>query len=203
MEKDTDRDFQALNLGGQIRQLRNQKRLTLQDVSDRSGLSKPLLSQIENSVTAPPIATLLKISRALGVHISHFFQEKTVEDRISVVRRSNRLQFRRHSDRSIDSIGYRYEALTHPIADKHMEPFIVDIESRTEDDLVYFQHHGEEFLFVVGGTVEFRGKDKVVTLDVGDSLYFDSNISHALRGIGGSARVLAIIYSPEPIGVSG
>ena len=202
MEKDIYKDFQALNLGGQIRQLRNRKRLTLQDVSDRTGLSKPLLSQIENSVTAPPIATLLKISRALGVYIGHFFQETSEENRISLVRRSSRLQIRRHGERTGDNIGYRYETLAHPIADKHMEPFIVDIESRKEDDLVYFQHQGEEFLFVVEGAVEFRGKNKVLKLDDGDSLYFDSSIPHALRGIGGPARVLAIIYSPEPIGAT-
>ena len=60
-------EVEALNLGNKIRQLRRKKTLTLQNISDLSGLSKSLLSQIENSFTAPPTATLLKISRALDV----------------------------------------------------------------------------------------------------------------------------------------
>ena len=63
----------ALNLGNKIRNLRKQRALTLQEVSDLTGLSKPLLSQLENNIAAPPIATLIKISTALGVKISHFF----------------------------------------------------------------------------------------------------------------------------------
>jgi len=89
MEHKVKEEVAALNLGNKIRNLRKQRVLTLQEVSDLTGLSKPLLSQIENNIAAPPIATLIKISTALGVKISHFFRDQNMDDRIVVVKKMN------------------------------------------------------------------------------------------------------------------
>ena len=87
MDSKVKEEVAALNLGNKIRNLRKQRALTLQEVSDLTGLSKPLLSQIENNIAAPPIATLIKISTALGVKISHFFRDQEMNDRIVVVKK--------------------------------------------------------------------------------------------------------------------
>ncbi|MCP4023809.1 MAG: helix-turn-helix domain-containing protein [Desulfobacteraceae bacterium] len=188
----------ALNLGNKIRSLRKQRAFTLQEVSDLTGLSKPLLSQIENNIAAPPIATLIKISTALGVKISHFFREQNMEDRIVVVRKDERYGVKKISHHKNESrIGYRWESLAYPMVGKQMEPFIADIEPRQEKELLYNDHKGEEFHFVMDGTVEFRSAEKTVSLEKGDSLYFDSNIPHALRGVGGTARSLIVIFTPK------
>ena len=188
-------EVKALNLGNQIRQLRLGKGLTLQDLSNLTGLSKPLLSQLENNIAAPPIATLLKIAKSLGVTLGYFFQECPSPDRIVVVRQEerHRAMGRIHEEAAI--VGYRFECLAYPMVDKHMEPFMVEIEAREEKDLIFYNHQGEEFLFVLEGCVEFRGADRSISLSPGDSLYFDSDIPHALRGVGGDkAVVLAVIY---------
>ncbi len=79
-----------------------------------------------------------------------------------------------------------------------MEPFLVEIEPRDEKNTPIYHHSGEEFLFVLEGELEFRGDDRVIVLKRGDSLYFDSQIPHALRGLSGKkVRVLAVIFSPE------
>jgi transcriptional regulator with XRE-family HTH domain len=193
-----NKEFIALNLGGQIRQLRLQKSMTLQNVSDITGLSKPLLSQIENNVAAPPIATLLKISKAFNVNLGYFFQETVAADRIDVLHKEDRFAVMRRVHEETASVGYHYEYLTHPMTNKHMEPFMVEIEPRAEEDLIFYQHRGEEFLFILDGRLEFRGGDKIIQLEQGDSLYFDANISHALRGLEGQkVKVLAVIYNPE------
>jgi len=82
-------ELASLDIGNQIRKLRNTREMTLQDLADLSGLSKPNLSQIENNLVTPPIATLLKISSALGVPIGHFFQESGQESGIVVVRKGD------------------------------------------------------------------------------------------------------------------
>jgi len=193
-----NKEIIALNLGGQIHQLRLQKSMTLQNVSDLTGLSKPLLSQIENNIAAPPIATLLKISKAFNVNLGYFFQEPAAADRIDVLRKEDRFAVMRRVHEETASVGYYYECLTHPMTNKHMEPFMVEIEPRAEEDLLFYQHRGEEFLFVLDGQLEFRGGEKIVQLEQGDSLYFDATISHALRGLEGKkVRVLAVIYNPE------
>ncbi|MBW2129230.1 MAG: helix-turn-helix transcriptional regulator [Deltaproteobacteria bacterium] len=195
---DIHAEVKALNLGSQIRQIRLGKQLTLQDISNVTGLSKPFLSQIENNLVVPPIATLLKISKALGVSISRFFQGAPSPERIALVRRGERKKFSRPSPKSADRTGYRYESLAHPMAEKHMEPFLVEIEPRDKKDLVFYNHAGEEFLYVLEGKTEFRAADRVIVIEPGDSLYFHSDIPHALRGLNGKKSiVLAVVFSPR------
>lgn len=186
----------ALNLGNKIQNLRKQRVLTLQEVSNLTGLSKPLLSQIENNIAAPPIATLIKISTALGVKISHFFRDHEMGDRIVVVRKHERYSVKKlfhHKNES--KVGYRWESLAYPMVGKQMEPFVVEIEPREEEDLLYNDHKGEEFHFVMYGIVEFRSSEQIHLLEKGDCIYFDSSIPHALRGINGVAKSLIVIFS--------
>ncbi|MCG8563996.1 MAG: helix-turn-helix domain-containing protein [Desulfobacterales bacterium] len=199
METKVKEEVAALNLGNKIRSLRKQRALTLQEVSDLTGLSKPLLSQIENNIAAPPIATLIKISTALGVKISHFFRDQNMEDRIVVVRKDDRYSVRKPFHNQNESrIGYKWESLAYPMVGKQMEPFVVEIEERNNDDALLFNDHkGEEFHYILEGTLEFRTAEKTYRLEQGDSLYFDSSIPHALRGINGRARSLIVIFTPR------
>jgi transcriptional regulator with XRE-family HTH domain len=198
IENKVKEEVAALNLGNKIRKLRKQRALTLQEVSYLTGLSKPLLSQIENNLAAPPIATLIKISTALGVKISHFFRDQNMEDRIVVVKKNERYGVKKlfhHKNES--SIGYRWESLAYPMVGKQMEPFVVEIEPREEKDLLFNDHKGEEFHFVLDGIVEFKSAEQVHQLEKGDSIYFDSSIPHALRGIKGVAKSLIVIFASK------
>jgi len=187
----------ALNIGSQIKHLRNQRGLTLQEVSEVTGLSKPHLSQIENDLVSPPIATLLKISTALGVKISYFFQSSPTENRIVVVRKEDRYHVKHGSSvRELSDTVYNYELLAYPMVNKYMEPFIVEMKPRDVADLPYNNHRGEEFVFLLEGQMEFRCADQIIILNEGDSLYFDSGLPHAYRGIGGVAKLIAVLFSP-------
>ncbi len=185
----------SLDLGNQVRNLRNKRDLTLQDLAGLTGLSKPNLSQIENNLVTPPIATLLKISSALGVAIGYFFQDSEQDSGIVVVRKKDRYGVAKGPH--ISHIGYQYEPLAYPKIDKSMEPFIVHMEEREADDIKYNNHKGEEFLYVIEGTLEFRSGNSVITLEEGDSLYFDSVVPHGYRGIGGPAKTLVVIYKAD------
>ncbi len=185
----------SLDLGNQVRNLRNKRDLTLQDLAGLTGLSKPNLSQIENNLVTPPIATLLKISSALGVAIGYFFQDSEQDSGIVVVRKKDRYGVAKGPH--ISHIGYQYEPLAYPKIDKSMEPFIVHMEEREADDIKYNNHKGEEFLYVIEGSLEFRSGNSVITLEEGDSLYFDSVVPHGYRGIGGPAKTLVVIYKAD------
>ena len=187
-------ELASLDIGNQIRKLRNTRALTLQDLADLTGLSKPNLSQIENNLVTPPIATLLKISAALGVPIGHFFQETQQESNVVIVRKKDRYGVAKGPH--ISHIGYQYEPLAYPRIDKHMEPFIVHMEERDPDDIVFNNHRGEEFLYVLEGTLEFHSGASVVTLEEGDTIYFDSAVPHGYRGLNGTATTLVVIFKP-------
>jgi transcriptional regulator with XRE-family HTH domain len=195
MPPDIKNELALLDIGMQVKKLRKQREMTLKDLSDMTGLSKPNLSQIENNLITPPIATLLKISTALGVPIGIFFQEKGIEPSIVVVRKKDRYGIAKGPH--ISHIGYQYEPLAYPKISKNMEPFIVHMEGREAEDIVYNNHKGEEFLFVLDGLLEFRCGETVVQLTEGDSLYFDSGVPHGYRGIGGKAKTLVVIYKPN------
>ncbi len=185
-------ELASLDIGNQVRTLRNRRGLTLQDLADLTGLSKPNLSQIENNLVTPPIATLLKIATALGVSIGYFFQNNNQESSIVITRRTDRYGVAKGPH--ISHIGYQYEPLAYPKVDKRMEPFIVNMEEREADAIVYNNHRGEEFIYVLEGKLEFRCGDNVVLLEEGDSLYFDSIVPHGYRGIGGPAKTLVVIF---------
>ena len=191
---DTKYEVKRLHIGGKIRNLRKKANLVLQDISDLTGLSKPLLSQIEKEVVSPPIATLLKISRALNVNISFFFQSDGLEARIALVRRKE--------SKAVDSryfgreeSGYYYEALAYKKSQKYMEPFLVEFKRKKAEKLSFLSHEGEEFLYVLQGTLEFRTEEQKFSLYEGDSLYFESSIPHAYRALENrNAKALTVVY---------
>lgn len=192
-------ELKELNLGQKIKALRQRKGISLEEMARRTNLSQPLLSQIESEVVAPPVATLLKIARALNVNISYFFQTEEGEEKKAVIVRKNERKkvFRRiHEDPA--KVGYYYESLAFPKTDRHMEPFQVEFEAKKKEDLIFFNHQGEEFVFVLEGQLEFNYENEVYLLEAGDSLYFDSSLPHAFRAVGGkNALAIDVIYSSD------
>ena len=129
MAPDMKNELASLDIGTQVKNLRNRRTdMTLKDLSVMTGLSKANLSQIENNLVTPPIATLLKISTALGVSIGHFFQQSGQDSSVVVVRKSDRYGVAKGPH--ISHVGYQYEPLAYPKVDKNMEPFIVHMEER-------------------------------------------------------------------------
>jgi len=191
---DIKHEVKKLHIGNKIRDLRKKAGLVLQNLSERTGLSKPLLSQIEKETVSPPIATLLKISKALNTNISFFFQNDGSEEKVVVVRKDeSKVIDSRYFGR--EESGYYYEALAFKKSKKYMEPFLVEFKRKRVDQLSYFSHDGEEFIYLLEGVLEFRTEDQKYILQPGDSLYFESSIPHAYRALERkNARALTVVY---------
>lgn len=77
-----------------------------------------------------------------------------------------------------------------------MEPFLVEFKRTRVEKLAYLSHEGEEFLYLIDGTLEFRTKEEIHILNVGDSVYFDSSIPHAYRSLERrNSKALVVVYS--------
>jgi len=191
---DIKHEVKKLHIGKKIRELRKKAGLVLQDISNQTGLSKPLLSQIEKEVISPPIATLLKISKALNVNIGFFFQDNDPEEKVVLVRKDeSKVIDSRYFGR--EESGYYYEALAYKKPKKYMEPFLVEFKRQNADKLTYFSHEGEEFIYLLEGTLEFRTENQQYVLHPGDSLYFESSIPHAYRALERrNAKALTVVY---------
>ncbi|MBE0596813.1 MAG: cupin domain-containing protein [Desulfuromonadales bacterium] len=187
-----------LRLGLKIRRLRQERRLTLQDVAQATGLSKPLLSQIENDQVIPPLATLLRIAKAFKVGLHTFFQEEDAGGKCILVRagESRRLQRRRPEGEVAPS--YVYHSLGFGKKQRNMEPFLVEFEAREWAPELLVSHEGEEFLFLLEGELEFQYAGESMRLEAGDSVYYDSAEPHGYRVVGAQRpRAVAVLYSRE------
>lgn len=192
-----ENEAKELRIGSKIRTMREAARLSLSEVAERSGLTTIVLSQIENEAVTPPVATLLKIANAIGVHIGDFFSDVAPRKRYEVVRRGEHKKVSRRPTPEKSPLSYSYESLSFRLANRHMEPFLIEFDIDIDEKVPPLSHQGEEFVYVLEGELEFQTEDEVVHLSYGDSLYFDSSIPHAFIGKGNKKpRAIVVVY-PE------
>jgi transcriptional regulator with XRE-family HTH domain len=190
-------EVQRLKLGEKIRELRLKRGNTLRQVAGMTGLSIPLLSQVENNAVSPPVATLLRIAKALEVSIGYFFREEESKEKAVVVRKNERKKtFRSIHDQKRNS-GYAYEALAYTKNSKHMEPFLVEFEPKRKEAVTYLKHRGEEFVFLFRGRLAFHYDQQEIVLEAGDSLYFESDLPHGFRSLRGNKAQAIVVVFPE------
>ncbi|MET3290371.1 helix-turn-helix domain-containing protein [Brevibacillus fluminis] len=155
--------------GAEVRQLRQQKRLTLQNLADKTSLSVSLLSQIERGLVDPTISTFWKICSALDVPINHFFQLPPEQD--PVIRKDQRKII------ELAETNVKYHVLT-PIQQGKIEFLLVEIEPGEIVQPELVAHSGEECGFVLQGELKVMLDDREYHLHEGDSIGFPSTHPH-------------------------
>jgi len=178
-----------------IKALRQNRQITLKELSTRTGLTEGYLSRIENADSAPPISTLARIAEGLGTDVAYLLLPETNSDpenpNIVVVRREdshNGAFSGSPYERTVR--GYQYQPLVEKKRGKDMEPYILVPEFEAGELL---QHEGEEFFYVLEGQIEFHyGKERYI-MNEGDCAYFESHIPHSGRSLGESRAKLLII----------
>lgn len=188
-------------IGPRLRQLRKRRGVTLEALAARTGLTKGYLSKIETAKMVPPIATLSRIAQAIGCEMAYFFQSQPGADpfdaRVSVVRSGEQ----RPVVRGGTSFGYDYRNIAHTLRSKAMDTFIFTFPAELRGD-TFFEHQGEELVFVLSGTVVFEIAGRELVLETGDSVYFDSSLPHRGRSKGAQAQALVVIHR-QPDGPRG
>lgn len=181
-----------------IKRIRKNKNITFKTLAKKTGLTEGYLSRIENSETAPPISTLSRIAQGLDTDISYLLLNedvsKTKNPNIVIVRNDDTKEDGFFPERPQKTIyGYQFEPLAKEKQAKNMQPYLLIPDFEPGESL---QHDGEEFFYVLDGTLEFfYGVDKYV-LTKGNCVYFDSHIPHNGRSIGEKkAKVLIIMHS--------
>lgn len=184
-------------VGAKIKGLRESKNITVEELSERSGLSAGQISSIENDEFLPSLGPLIKVARALGVRLGTFLDDSDelgpvvcrAEERQSSISFSN--------DATDARKNMEYHSLARQKAGRHMEPFIIDIQPSEEKNFKLSAHEGEEFIYVLAGEVEIDYGKETYTLKAGDSIFYDSIVDHHVHGAcGKSAQILAVVYIP-------
>jgi transcriptional regulator with XRE-family HTH domain len=186
----------GLDIGRKVREIREKQQLTVMDMAAKTGLPRSALAEIESGGVTPPVSVLLKIAKAVNVGMAYFFQDTAVKDKISVTRKDRRIRIKRRPHHHEGEVDYIYESLETGKPDKHMEPFFVEFQPMETGEMIFSTHEGEEFLYLLDGKLEFRSHERTEILNPGDAIYFESDISHAFRGLDNKkAKAIVVLWN--------
>lgn len=185
--------------GAALRRLRSQKGLTLADVSRRTGLPLSTLSKVENDKMSLTYDKLVRISEGLSVDIGHLFTDAPAA---AAPAPSGRRSIARVGEGSaIETAEYVYLYPAADLLQKSFVPMIIEAKARSLAEVGEFSRHpGEEYVYVLEGAVELHTDLYApLRLGAGESIYFDSAMSHAfLAAAPGACRFLSICSHPQP-----
>ena len=172
-------------VGKKIKKERLKKKMSLDRVANETGFSVDYLKKVEGGKKIPPVGALLQIARALEIDSGFFLKEQETSLRTRIKAYTKRTE------------NYAYTTLTPGAENKHLKAFKVLIDAMADHKGVGYQHEGEEFVYVLAGKIEVVVGDHINTLDVGDSLHFNSGIRHMLRNVGNEkAELIVVLYGP-------
>lgn len=172
-----------MSLGNRIRQTRTQKAITLQELSERSGLSKGFICQLENDKATPSLQALEKLAQGLSIPIAFLFL--TNDEKIHVVRGHERPEYR------VGNEGMLVHLLS--ANRRNLKMVMIHLPPGTSTGGDHHAHEGEECHLVLEGTVKYSQGDEVMVLRAGDSLHWNGWVSHRLDNCGSEpAKVLCV-----------
>lgn len=184
-------------VGEKIKQIREMKKVSLDELAERSGMELSIVQKIEREKNVPSLAPLIKIARALGVRLGTFLDDSDSYGPVLVRSGEYHKGARFTSQTSEAREHLNFFSLAFDKAGRNMEPFIVDIEPGLQSDYMLSSHEGEEFIYVLEGEIEINYGKEVYQLNKGDSIYLDSIVLHNVHaGSNKSARILAVVYAP-------
>lgn len=160
-------------IGKKVKQLRLRHKKTQQEIADLCGISKSLLSKIENGQTSSAVATLSKISHALDVPLSWLLEDQPEQDLVLLSRD------KRSSKVSDEHMGYSYELLANRSPYTGVEPTIVHVtpKNRNRREEAYTHSH-DEFIYILNGGIELYYDGKAHPMSEGDTAYFTGKKPH-------------------------
>ena len=173
-------------IGEKIKNLRLYCNLTQEELADRCELTKGYISQLENDLTSPSIATLIDILYALGTDLQEFFSDVDKEEKISF----NKNEFIEKATED-----YVLNWLVPNAQKNNMEPIHMLLkEGRgTEED---FPHEGEEFGYVIKGELTIILGKRKIKVKKGESFYYTANKVHRILNAGKSDAEFIWVSSP-------
>jgi quercetin dioxygenase-like cupin family protein len=179
-------------IGRRIQKIREQKGISISDLSQLTGFDKQMLQDIEKGDVCPQLGTVIKLSKALDSALERLIGDEG-RKLYAVTRRDERKVIARTTTSHGHRPAYTYMSLAPEVKGRHMEALMVELEEMSDEETSV--HAGEEFIYVLDGVVALQIGDEHFELKPGDSAYYLSTTAHLLSAKGGKAKILAVIYS--------
>jgi transcriptional regulator with XRE-family HTH domain len=177
----------SVDVGSRLRELREQQNISMRGLAAKSGLSANALSMIERGKTSPSVSTLYKLSEALGIPITDFFNQQLERKKVVYLKADarTRISFTRGSMEGLG--GEQFVG--------KVSPFLVTLENGAGSGPAQMAHTGHEFVYCLRGKLEYHIEKQAFQLEAGDSLLFAAQMKHSWKSIGGNVTNALIIIS--------
>lgn len=175
-------------IAARIRELREIAGVSVETLSKEFGIATEEYQNYETGDVDIPVSILYKVANRFGVELTEILTGESPRLHIySLVRKGKGVGVERRQQ-------YKYQNLAHNFIHKKAEPFLVTVEPN-EDQPSFNSHPGQEFNYVLEGTLRLIIDGHEVILQEGDSLFFDSGYQHAMQAMNGKpAKFLAVIF---------
>lgn len=187
-ETSSGEDPAEARVGEHLRELRQERNLSVRALAARSGLAINTLSMIENGRTSPSVSTLQILARALEVPIAAFFAYETIEKKVVHARSQQR------PAAMVETT--RLEHLGKGLAGGAVQPFVVTLEPGFGSGQSLTVHTGHEFVYCLSGQVQYTIEGQNYLLEAGDSLIFESHLPHCWKNAGNKPAQIILVLIP-------
>ncbi|WNS75743.1 cupin domain-containing protein [Bacillus sp. DTU_2020_1000418_1_SI_GHA_SEK_038] len=174
-------------LGNRVKSIRKNNKMTLKQVSEKTGLSISFLSQVERSKSSATLSSIRKISEALGVNLSDFFQTDC-DPKSGIIKKED------HKEHRSDEVNFTFtnlSGITNPI----FEPILATLYPG-DKNISPYTHNGQEFIYILEGTLSVILDNKEYSLRPGDSIHIESTTPHIWYNDTEQIVKLLLITSP-------
>ena len=181
-----------LLIGDKIKTRRTQKNITLEQLAGKAGVSKGLISQIENNRTVPSLPVLFNIIHSLEEDLRTFFED--MHDSINgnhvlIVRKGEEKGF---SKEPVKGFSYK-RILTRSISSQATDVVLLELKKNASRKQ-FIRTDAYECKYILKGDVEYQVDNEVFELHEGDTLFFDGRAKHRLKNIGNAEALILIFY---------
>lgn len=181
-----------LLLGDKIKTKRTQKNITLEQLAGKAGVSKGLISQIENNRTVPSLPVLFNIIHSLDEDLKTFFedmQETVSNGNVLIIRKGQEKMFEKEK---VKGFSYR-RILTRSVSCEAMDVVLLELKKGAVRKQM-ITTDAFECKHVLKGRIEYQIDKEVFILEEGDTLFFDGRAKHTLKNIGPAEAIMLVIY---------
>ena len=175
------------SFGIRLQNLRISRGWSLQDLADRSGLSRAFLSRLESGDRQASIAAVLTLSRIFEVSLASLFEAEVEAEPCVIVRRAETVEQMAN--------GLAYIPLSKADSRFNLQPIRVKV-SRSRRGIEHYHHEGEEWIYVLSGSLTLSLAGRTFDLEAGDAAHFDSRLPHRLIARGHKDPELLVVASP-------
>ena len=176
-------------IGGRLRRLRKERDWTLEELAERTGLSRAYLSRLESGDRQPSLSTLSEVAWAYGIPFSSLFAPEP-ESQHGVIVRGQDGVVRRGK-------GLSYARLSTSDWAFNLQPLRVLVPARGEGEFLY-QHEGEQWLYVLSGRMRLELADEEFALETGDAAHFDAEQKHRFWALDGRDAEVILVACAVP-----